>query len=219
MAFPVFPNNMQETLREMDTVYVLTNPAMPGLVKIGFTSQDDAKCRIDQLYTTGVPVPYEIAYACRIENAAELEKAFHTAFAPHRINPKREFFRIDPEQVISILRVLPKQDTTSELTAEPSALIDPESAAAGEQLRKRRPNMNFQEMGLPIGAELYFTEGDGKVVVVGPKKVKLGDEELSLTAATRRISGLDYDPPAALFWTYDGRLLRSIYEEHYASPE
>jgi hypothetical protein len=203
----------------MDTVYVLTNPAMPGLVKIGFTSQDDAKSRIDQLYTTGVPVPYEIAYACRIENAAALEKAFHTAFAPHRINPKREFFRIDPEQVISILRVLPKQDATSELTLAPSSFIDPESAAAGEQLRKRRPNMNFQDMGIKRGAELYFTEGEGKVIVAGPKKVLLGDEEMSLTAATRRLSGLDYDPPAALFWTYEGRLLRSIYEDIYASPE
>jgi hypothetical protein len=55
---------------------------MPGIVKIGYTSQDDAKARIDQLYTTGVPVPFEIAYACKIEKAADLEKAFPVAFAP-----------------------------------------------------------------------------------------------------------------------------------------
>jgi len=39
-----------------DIVYVVTNPAMPGLVKIGYTSQADANDRIAQLYGTGVPV-------------------------------------------------------------------------------------------------------------------------------------------------------------------
>ena len=41
----------------LSIVYVLTNSAMPGLVKIGYTAQDDANSRIAQLYTTGVPVP------------------------------------------------------------------------------------------------------------------------------------------------------------------
>jgi hypothetical protein len=82
-------------------VYVVTNPAMPGLVKIGWTENTDAKIRIDQLYTTGVPVPFEIAYACKTSRGEEVEKALHTAFAPHRVNPKREFFRIDIAQSLS----------------------------------------------------------------------------------------------------------------------
>jgi len=199
----------------MDTIYVLTNPAMPGLVKIGYTSQNDAKTRIDQLYTTGVPVPFEIAYACKVARAGDLEKAFHAAFAPQRINPKREFFRIDPEQAIAILRVVQSSDATVEVSAEPST-VDPESTAAAEQMRRRRPNMNFHEMGIPDGSELYYTTGDAKVVVVGPKKVRMGDEELSLTGATRQVSGVDYDQPPALYWTYNGKLLREIYEETYA---
>jgi hypothetical protein len=38
-------------------VYVLTNPAMPGLVKIGSTVSEDASIRLAQLYSTGVPFP------------------------------------------------------------------------------------------------------------------------------------------------------------------
>lgn len=53
-------NGMSSSL---SIVYVLTNSAMPGLVKIGYTSQDDANSRIAQLYTTGVPVPFTIEYA------------------------------------------------------------------------------------------------------------------------------------------------------------
>ncbi|MEI6343800.1 MAG: GIY-YIG nuclease family protein [Verrucomicrobiota bacterium] len=31
-----------------------------------------------------------------MKNPDEVERALHIAFAPQRINPKREFFQIDP---------------------------------------------------------------------------------------------------------------------------
>lgn len=191
---------------------------MPGLVKIGSTAQDDVKSRISQLYTTGVPVPFEIEYACKVENGEALERALHTAFAPNRTNPRREFFGIDPEQVIAILRVVQKEDVTEEVAETPDE-VDPESKAAGEQLRKRRPNLNFQEMNIPIGSLLHFTQGDAIVTVVGPRRVRLGEEEMSLTAATRQIFGEEYDRPPALYWTFEGRLLREIYDEIYQPLE
>jgi hypothetical protein len=52
-------------------------------------------------------------------------------------------------------------------------------------------------------------------MVVGPRKVKLGDEEMSLTAATRAVLELDYSVAPGPYWTFDGRLLREIYEETY----
>lgn len=42
-----------------EIVYVLTNPSMPGLVKIGKTTQKEVSERMTQLYTTGVPTPFE----------------------------------------------------------------------------------------------------------------------------------------------------------------
>ena len=200
-----------------DIVYVVTNPAMPGLVKIGYTSQADAKNRIAQLYGTGVPVPFDLEYAARVDNAENVEEALHTAFAPYRINPKREFFRIEHEQAIAILRLLQKDDATAEVSRQNDS-VDPESIAAAEQMRKRRPNMNFQEMDIPVGATLYFTQCDATVTVVGPKTVKFGEEELSLTAVTKQLKETDYNLPPALYWTYDGKLLRDIYNETYDTP-
>ena len=46
-------------------VYVLTNPAMPGMVKIGKTGRE-VEARLNDLYTTGVPLPFECAYAARV---------------------------------------------------------------------------------------------------------------------------------------------------------
>ena len=71
-------------------VYVLTNPAMPGLVKIGKTTKLEVDGRMRQLYGTGVPVPFDCAFACQVKDATEVEKALHIAFGKNRINPNRE---------------------------------------------------------------------------------------------------------------------------------
>ena len=39
---------------------MLTNEAMPRLVKIGVTQANDPQSRIADLYTTGVPFPFEL---------------------------------------------------------------------------------------------------------------------------------------------------------------
>ena len=47
-------------------VYVLTNPAMPGMVKIGMTDRPDVQRRMSELYSTGVPLPFECVIAARL---------------------------------------------------------------------------------------------------------------------------------------------------------
>ncbi len=199
-------------------VYVLSNPAMPGLVKIGYTTHEDANVRISQLYSTGVPVPFKIEFVCRVENAEEVEGALHIAFGPYRVNPKREFFKIEAEQAVSILRLLHKDDITKEVTEQPSGL-DQESIVAAENLTLRRPNLNFEEMGIPVGAVLQSTRNESRVVVTGPRKVKLGDEEMSITAATKEVLGIQTAIGPGLYWTYQGKLLRQIYNETYSESE
>lgn len=202
-------------LTQLDIVYVLTNPAMPGLVKIGRTSHDDPEVRLAQLYTTGVPVPFEIEYACRVPNATEVERGLHVAFSPQRVNPRREFFEIEPEQAISILRLLNAQeDITSDIAANDG--IESTDRESATRLRARRPSINFTEMGIPDEAKLTFNEGDSFVIVVGPKKVRVGDgEPTSLTAVTRKILGLDYNVQPTRYWSFNGKNLRQIWEETY----
>ena len=202
----------------MKIVYVLTNSAMPGLVKIGLTTKDDANSRIGQLYTTGVPVPFTLEFACRVENAEEVERALHLAFGPDRVNPKREFFEIDPEQAIAILRLLHTEDATNEITRQPSDL-DEQSEVAAEELRSKRPQLNFEEMGIPVGSVLQSVHSDISVTVVGPKKVRLGDEPMSLTKATSKVLNLDYAVRPTRHWTYLGKPLREIYNETYGAVE
>ncbi len=199
------------------TVYVLSNVAMPGLVKIGFTAKQSVETRISQLYTTGVPVPFKIEFALRVDDDIPLEKALHTAFAPNRINQRREFFKIDPEQAIAILRVFPGTDVTKQLEEEEAAAIDSESKAADENLRKRRPPFNFEQMGIPVGATLHFSSNEHIAEVVSGRKVRLNGEEMSLSAATDILSDTDYNAPAPLLWTFNGETIREIYNRTYES--
>lgn len=204
----------------LSIVYLLTNPAMPGLVKIGRTAQDTAQSRLDNLYTTGVPVPFELIFACRVEDSVRVEQALHIAFAPQRVNARREFFRIEPEQALAILRLLHIEDATKAVEEQSSSISEQELGAT-RALRARRPNLDFTTLGIPIGAELRCTRNDATVTVIGPRRVRLGTDELSLTAATREVMQLDYSVAPGSFWSYQGRTIHEFYEDAYgeSSPK
>ena len=87
-----------------DIVYVLINEAMPGLVKIGCTT-DDLAARVRALFGTGVPLPFEIFYACEVSDCRLVERHMHDAFGDHRVSKSREFFRIAPERVKAALQI------------------------------------------------------------------------------------------------------------------
>lgn len=200
-------------------VYVLTNPAMPGICKIGKTRQEDVGTRLSQLYTTGVPVPFSLEYACQVEDCDAVEEALHTAFGPSRVNPKREFFRIEPEQAIAILKLLNAAvDATEQVSSEPTG-IDEQSLQAAKTLRSRRPNLNFEEMGIPLGSTLICTRRDATATVVNPKKVSYEGEQLGLSVATARVMGTDYNLNPGPYWTYEGRTISEIYNETYGDSD
>ena len=199
----------------MGSVYVLTNPAIPGLVKIGMTDQDDVNIRVGQLYTTGVPLPFTIEFAGLVEDPAKVEEAFHIAFGPHRINPKREFFRIEPEQAIAILKLLHIEDETTKVQKLPTD-VDPQSLAAAEQEKKRRPRFNFEEMQIPKGATLSNIKTGDTAIVIGGNKVLYEGEEYALSALTKKLMNLPYYVSPSAFWTYNGILFGSIYDDTYS---
>ncbi len=124
-------------------VYVLTNPAMPRIVKIGMTDRPDVQRRMGDLYTTGVPLPFDCVIAREIEDreAAEIERALHTAFGPYRINPNREFFQVEPEQAEVLLRVMPGRDVTPQ-DANQSTELQPDDREASSEFKKRQSRTN-----------------------------------------------------------------------------
>lgn len=70
-----------------EIIYILTNEAMPGYVKIGKTNTS-LEQRVRELSSsTSVPLPFTVFYACTVSNAAFVEHQLHDTFDNNRVNP------------------------------------------------------------------------------------------------------------------------------------
>ena len=81
-------------------VYVMTNKAMPGLVKIGYSTKDPV-LRAEEL-GTGSPHPYEVEFDVLVEQPQAIEQHLHTIFAPKREG--KEWFRCGIIEAIQEMR-------------------------------------------------------------------------------------------------------------------
>ena len=67
---------------------------------------------------------------------------------------KENFFNINPEQAIAVLSLMAIEDVTPRVQ-EKAKTIDTEASASAEKFKKkRRPTLNYFEMGLKKGR--YF---------------------------------------------------------------
>ena len=196
-------------------VYLLTNPAMPNMVKIGKTTREDPSVRMGELYATGVPLPFECKLAMRVENESEVEKILHIAFGPYRVNAAREFFEIDVEQAYVVLEKIGFENVTPEVELEGDSEIDIVSKEAVKAYKKHRPNLNFLEMGIPIGSLLLSIESGEAATVISGRKVLFREEEVYLTQATKMVLDNSRAVAPTPHWTYEGRSLQRIYNETY----
>ena len=186
-------------------VYVLTNPSIPDIVKIGVTS--DLTARMRSLYNSSIPVPFKCYFACTVKDMEFVEKQLHDVFGDFRVNPRRGFFRVDPEKVVSILNMVMIEDVTPK-----EDIVDDEIEQRSlDKEKKFRGNFNFDMVNVPVGAVLYFVK-DSTItsIVVDNHKIKFENELRSLSSSAAEImhrmgySGLVSGPR---YWVYKGETL------------
>ena len=174
---------------------------------------------MDELYNhSGVPVPFDCVLAVQVEDPSKVERALHEAFRPNRFNPKREFFKIDPEQAVAALSLAEGEVVTPSVN-EGNSVIPEAERSSSERLRRRRPNLNFREMGIEPGSILEPTTGEETAFVVDDRRVSFRDQEMYLTEATKQRDGLSYSVAPTGYWHYKGRNLGEIYRETYPLDE
>lgn len=74
-------------------LYVAENSSMSGLLKIGCTEKIPT-ARLDELFTTGVPEPFDVAYYALVQDSKKSEKAVHQLLSRYRYKANREFFAL-----------------------------------------------------------------------------------------------------------------------------
>jgi hypothetical protein len=98
-------------------VYVMTNPAMPGIVKIGRSVAPDQRV-IDLSRATAVPLPFVLEYDTMPEDDIEAEMTAHKLLAEYRVNPSREFFRVSVQKAIETVQYAALMSAWNKASAE-----------------------------------------------------------------------------------------------------
>lgn len=112
-------------------VYVMRNPSMPGMMKIGFTTRPiEERLQEANVGNTWIPTPFSLELYKFVVNPQEKESTVHKILARDRVNPNREFFRVELEQVKLLFDLM---DTTQ--TPEPVETDDTTRMIGDEVLR------------------------------------------------------------------------------------
>src|SRR3989344_1628296 len=164
-----------------EIIYILTNEAMSGYVKIGRTNNNLEQRVRDLSASTSVPLPFTVFYACTVKDAQFVEHQLHDAFDDNRVNPKKDF-------------VESKEDQEALNTA-----------------RKIRSKFNFEMVKIPIGAELYFSRDESiKAKVVdthAANSIESNGKKTSLSRSAQKILGYQYGVAGTDYWMYEGETL------------
>jgi hypothetical protein len=83
-------------------IYILSNPSMPNLVKIGFTYRRVEERLLELSGATGVPTPFTIEYYCLTADVEDVEKLVHSRFSSNR-RPSREFFAVSLSEAVAFI--------------------------------------------------------------------------------------------------------------------
>ena len=192
-----------------EIMYILENPFMPDLVKIGRTDKGLEERMRSLSSQTGVPVPFECYYACEVDNSKKVEEGLHDGFGDHRVNKRREFFKIAPDKVKAILTLL----AIKNVTPTHDVVEDTNEQNALNNARSRRPNFQFSMVGIEVGSEIKFQRDENITCrVVGDKKVEFEGKELFLNKATLDILKKQFhEEPRSVrgpdFWLYEDETL------------
>jgi hypothetical protein len=89
-------------------VYILVNPSIPGICKIGYTTNNVyARCK-EINSSTGVITPWYPVFSFKCGNGRVLEDEIHAYLEAlgYRVNSKREGFQISSNDAIKIIEKL-----------------------------------------------------------------------------------------------------------------
>jgi len=106
-------------------VYCMTNEGMPGLVKIGMTTNDPEERARELSGATGVPYPFRVVVCKKVYNPAEKEKAIHELLSAlgFRVNERREFFNCSLAIVDLLFALIDGTDVQTNAIAQTSAVV------------------------------------------------------------------------------------------------
>lgn len=213
-------------MKHKGVIYILTNPAFPQYVKIGYAQ--DLEKRLKQLNRSET-IPYAFrAYAVYDVESELTDRDLHAII--DSINPDlrtienfdgkkrvKEFYAMSAEDAYHLLECIAKiSGTTGRLKRmKPEGHeIEDESTAREVQDAARRGPFRFSMCGISAGAEVVFVNDvSKKAVVVDDRHVRFANETTSLSALAKQFLGCNHQVQGTLYFKYNGKTLDDIRKE------
>jgi len=185
-------------------IYILEDPRTRGMCKIG--SAINVKNRIRSLNGAGVAFPLDPVFYCKVKNYKKVEKAIHLILKKCRV-PKKEFFYIEPEQVIPLLKLLQIETAIENINKN----------------RRNNPKFNLKKMGIKDGEIITFVKDGREAEVIGNTAKYHGKKYNSLAELTNEILKKEYNfkvgVAPTLHWKYKGKTLKEIWNDYLAKQK
>jgi hypothetical protein len=122
-----------------DIAYVLFNPSMPTLSRVGLMAGRTPSELMEEFYSENVPLPYECVYACKVKDGAQAERAVFEKFGAEQIGRYGDFDDVKPERLVEVLRPYETEDITASFRESfDSTLTDEEKEARANYTARRR---------------------------------------------------------------------------------
>lgn len=216
--------------KERGYVYILTNPSFrEDWVKIGKSSRP-VDVRSKELDNTAVPLPFEIYATLKTEKYDKVEKQIHKQIdrlTDLRIRQNREFFNIQPDMALDIMRdvadLLDDAELAIYVDGKPvisnSKSEDKEiKSKENKEKKKQKPPFKFHMIGLKVGDEITFDALNISVKVASDDKVEYENRLYSLSAFAGTFLPEDMQIPSGAYqgpkyFSYNGQNLIKLRKE------
>lgn len=90
--------------RQAGYLYIISSPALDGMIKIGCTRRLNPTIRVKELSSSSLPFPFVTHGFVFSDNCFDLEANMHKYFEAYRVHPDREFFYVSPKEAINVLK-------------------------------------------------------------------------------------------------------------------
>ncbi len=131
---------------QKQSIYIASNAAMPYIFKIGFCTGSVNK-RMKQLSNSSVPFPFFCEFNAEVEDASHAEAVIHQVLKPYRLAANREFFALDINTAIDLIKLICKKKKPSKELPS-SSQITQDSITSNEAYSDSfiKPNSNIQKV-------------------------------------------------------------------------
>ncbi|MDB4012356.1 GIY-YIG nuclease family protein [Planktomarina temperata] len=151
-------------------VYVMSNPAFDGRVKIGKSIKDPTADRVSELNnTTAVPEPFKVEYYCYVDNFDEIETKVHRLLSANRPNRGREFFHVEVNYAVETIQTIANelggikfeefyfdQAAVTDLKSNSSLALEADNGSKGETKLTAQYPKAIKVLEYNLTAQNYF---------------------------------------------------------------